>query len=102
MKKPQTPSADTTIPPRTADEEDRLLPRSEVLARLRGMNRSTLWRLVRQGHFPPPIQLTPGLQAWRSSTVSAWIAAREARPLKGRTYFGREQVNAGTPAQAIR
>ncbi len=37
-------------------------------------SRSTLWRRVADGSFPPPIKLSPGITAWRHSEVLKWAA----------------------------
>ena len=39
--------------------------------------RSTLWRWIREGRFPPPTKLSPKLNAWPQSTVERWL--REQR-----------------------
>jgi hypothetical protein len=38
---------------------------------------STLWRRVRDGSFPSPVKLSPGVTAWSASSVQAWLDARE-------------------------
>ena len=37
------------------------------------VSRSTLWRWVRDGKFPPPIALGPNTRAWRESDVLSWL-----------------------------
>jgi prophage regulatory protein len=58
--------------PSRAAPDDRLLTTKEVLARV-PVNRSTLWRMCREGRFPAPIQITPARLGWRQSTVVAWM-----------------------------
>ena len=44
-----------------------------------GLSRTTLWRRVQAGDFPPAIRLgPPGSRAvgWRASEVTAWLADR--------------------------
>lgn len=36
----------------------------------------TLWRLVKQGKFPPPVQLAPNVTAWPAQAVHQWIEDR--------------------------
>ncbi|WP_418930340.1 helix-turn-helix transcriptional regulator [Gilvimarinus xylanilyticus] len=50
-----------------------LLRRSDVCERL-GVSSTTLWRFVRDGRFPEPIQL-PGskIQGWTERSVDQWI-----------------------------
>lgn len=35
---------------------------------------NTGWRYVRQGTFPAPVKLGPGITAWRLSDIEAWEA----------------------------
>ena len=56
---------------------DRILSRREVAWHL-DIGLTTLWRLVRAGHFPPAMRVSPGRVGWRASTVEAWMDAREA------------------------
>ena len=58
----------------------RILSRRDV-ASLLGVSPTTLWRLVRDRHFPPPMQVSPGRVGWRATTVGTWIDAREAASL---------------------
>ena len=37
------------------------------------IDHSTLWRWVRDGHFPKPIKLGPHTTAWPVQTVMDWI-----------------------------
>ena len=39
---------------------------------------TTLWRMVRDGHFPAPVKLGAGVTAWRVGAVRAWLREREA------------------------
>lgn len=48
-----------------------------VLART-GLSRSTLYRLVAVGRFPPPIKLSQRASAWDAGGVDRWIADRIA------------------------
>ena len=49
-----------------------LLRAPQILERL-SISRSTLHRWVREGRFPPPVQLGPNVSCWRASTVEAWL-----------------------------
>lgn len=40
------------------------------------LKKSTLYRLVREGKFPRPIQLTPRRVGWDMEAVEEWIQAR--------------------------
>ena len=53
----------------------RLIGTDTVLAKV-PWSRTTLWRRIKDGNFPPPIRLSDGLDAWLESSVDAWIDAR--------------------------
>ena len=55
--------------------EEKLLRLPEVCQETR-LARSTLYKLIRAGDFPPPVKLTSKTSAWRGSDVAAWIASR--------------------------
>jgi prophage regulatory protein len=59
---------------------DNILRVSEVEERT-GLSRITIWRKVRAGAFPPPIQLSENTIGWPEADVAAW---RDAQPR--RTY----------------
>lgn len=40
-----------------------------------GLSRSTLWRRVKGGSFPPPVALGGNLIGWRSCDIEGWKAA---------------------------
>jgi prophage regulatory protein len=52
--------------------DDRLITDKEV-AHLLGASRSWPWKLVRDGKFPKPIQLSSRCTRWRLSEVRAWM-----------------------------
>ncbi len=37
-----------------------------------GISRTTIWRLVKAGTFPPPLRITSKAIAWRRSDIEAW------------------------------
>jgi len=39
---------------------------------------STLWRYVKDGRFPSPIRLSPGVVVWKVGDVRKWINERHA------------------------
>lgn len=43
-----------------------------------GLSRSTIYRLVQTGNFPPPLKLTARTIGWHSTDIDTWIAARAA------------------------
>ena len=52
-----------------------LLSLEEVLRRT-ACKRSTLYRWIAAGLFPPPVKIGPRRVAWRKSDVDRWIATR--------------------------
>ncbi len=50
---------------------DRMLRAREVMKRT-GLSRSTLWRHIRAGKFPAPIELGVNSIGWRESWITAW------------------------------
>lgn len=64
------------------DNRNRLPPGSKVLRladlRARGIvrSRTTLWRWVRAGTFPAPIELSARSQGWLESAVDDWLSRR--------------------------
>lgn len=61
---------------------DRLIKLREVMA-LTGLSKSTLYRKIDAGTFPPPVVLGPRAVACRESEVLAWIASRPVRTNMG-------------------
>lgn len=57
--------------------EDHILRLPEVL-RATGLSRSTLYRQVAAGKFPPPAKLGLLAVGWSSAEVQNWMAARLA------------------------
>lgn len=70
--------------------DERIVDPSELLARI-PLDRSTIYRMVQEGRFPAPIQLTSSRIGWRWSAILRWLATREADPVKARTFFGRDK-----------
>ena len=54
----------------------RALLRLQHVQALTGLARSTLYKLISEQDFPPPIQLTGRAVAWDSRAVDDWIELR--------------------------
>ena len=54
---------------------DRLLRREEVETRV-GLARTTIYRKMREGSFPTPIQVGARAVRWPASEIEAWLASR--------------------------
>lgn len=52
-----------------------LLRRNQVEQRT-GLARSTVYKLIATGDFPPPIKLTRKAVAWPEAAIDAWVQAR--------------------------
>jgi len=54
-----------------------LLRRNQVEA-MTGLARSTIYKLIKAGSFPKPIQLTDRAVAWPSNLIESWISEKLA------------------------
>jgi len=86
----------SVLPSPSRDIDERIISAAELLERI-PLDRSTIWRMVQEGRFPPPIKLTRSRIGWRWSSVAAWLAEREANPVEARLYFGRNKRAAQRP-----
>ena len=55
---------------------DRFLSEKEILDGIVPWSRTTLWRKVRAGDFPPPRALSENRKAWLESEVLKWVESR--------------------------
>ena len=58
--------------------ENQMLRAPDVMART-GLSRVTIWRRVRAGTFPAPVELGVNSVGWPASEITAWIESRERR-----------------------
>ena len=58
-----------------------LLRLPDVIRRV-GYRRTTIYRMVKHGEFPPPVALGPWAVAWPSDEIDRWIATRIAASRK--------------------
>ncbi len=58
--------------------QDRMLRPTEVMART-GLSRTTIWRRVRAGKFPPPAVLGEQSIGWPESIIDEWCDSRPRR-----------------------
>lgn len=52
---------------------DRIIRLDTVLSRT-GLSRSTLYRKIREGTFPPQIKISINGAGWHESKINSWIA----------------------------
>ncbi len=57
---------------------DKMLRPPEVVART-GLSRTTIWRHVQAGTFPPPHVLGEQSIGWPESVISEWLNSRPRR-----------------------
>jgi prophage regulatory protein len=57
---------------------DTILRISDVTAKT-GLSRVSIWRKVRAGQFPAPIELSTNTIGWPESEVAAWQSSRPRR-----------------------
>jgi len=55
----------------------RMFARLPTVIQATGLGRSTIYRLVATGAFPPPVHLGPRAVAWRWSDLDQWSASRQ-------------------------
>jgi prophage regulatory protein len=48
-----------------------------------GLSASSVYRSIKRGDLPQPVQLGPNAVGWRLSEVLAWLAARPAVGKRG-------------------
>lgn len=60
----------------TATAKPQQLLRLPAVLALTGLSRSTIYRLMDAGDFPPGIKLTKHTTAWAAGEVSEWIELR--------------------------
>jgi prophage regulatory protein len=53
-------------------EPAKLITVKIVMDRL-GISRTTVWKMVKDGQFPPPVRVSPGRVAWRENDVAKWV-----------------------------
>lgn len=56
--------------------------RSEVQT-ITTLSRVTLWRRIKDGNFPPPVQISPGRVAWTRRSIHEWLRQHGAAPADG-------------------
>jgi prophage regulatory protein len=57
---------------------DRMLKAPEVMERT-GLSRTTIWRRVRAGTFPAPVELGVNSIGWQEASIAEWLNTRQRR-----------------------
>lgn len=69
-------------------QPDRIIRLNTVLDRT-GLSRSTIYRKIAEGTFPPQIRISVNGAGWRESDINRWVASPVAwRPGSGRDLDG--------------
>jgi prophage regulatory protein len=71
-------------------QRDRFL-RMPELTKVTGLQRSTLYRLMRDGQFVQAVKITPRCTAWPESLVLAWVQDRIAASIKAAPSGGQQR-----------
>ena len=50
--------------------------RLRSVERMTGLSKSTIYRLIKQGRFPPPLRLTRTAVRWRREEILEWLSRR--------------------------
>ncbi len=53
-----------------------------------GLSRTTIWRRVRAGTFPAPLELGVNSVGWPASEIAAWLKARARRTYRAEAVAG--------------
>lgn len=61
-----------------SEPQRRLITGTRIYGRagLTSLSRTSIWRGVREGWFPPPVEVSPGRIAWYADEVETWIQSR--------------------------
>lgn len=70
----------TSASPAEAVTSVALLLRIAAVIQATGLARSTIYKLVAEDKFPPPVQLTGRAVAWRRVDLERWSATRPRAP----------------------
>ncbi len=70
----------------------KILSTKQICGPILPWSRSTLWRRIRAGDFPPPIKLSPGRIGFSEQEILEWIEARS----KSRTPAGSQDAGTET------
>lgn len=71
----QAPSVHLAHSQKPVTPRDRLIRIGEV-EHLTGLKKSTLYRLIQESKFPPPLRLTAKASAWNETAILQWVQER--------------------------
>lgn len=79
-----------TAPAAPSESGLRILRTAEVARRI-GLSKSSLWRMVRDGKFPRPTQLSAHAVGWLESDIEQWLNDRRASDARAEIRTRRRQ-----------
>lgn len=68
----------SALPPTPTGDAPRVLARLPTVLKITGLGRSTIYRWIADGSFPPPVRLGPRAVAWRWSDLDRWTQSRDS------------------------
>ena len=76
-------------------ESPRLFARLPTVIAATGLGRSTIYRLIASGTFPPPVHLGPRAVAWRWTDLDKWSESCSGESYRHRVPVPRAGSRAG-------
>ena len=73
VERPPSEKGSEVLDLNTPIREDRIIRLRTVLSRT-GLSRSTIYRKIAEGTFPPQIKISVNGSGWHESDISRWIA----------------------------
>ena len=76
--------------------QHRIVRRPEV-EQLTGLSRASVYRLIAEGLFPPPVKLAKTAVGWREGDLRAWLESRQpvGKPSELAPLVGTKLRNSG-------
>lgn len=62
----------SVVEPAKVEHGERFLRLRDVVAKV-GLGRTTIYRMIQEGRFPPPVHPTSNTAVWPMSDLDAWI-----------------------------
>ena len=81
--------------------ETQMLRAPEVTART-GLSRVTIWRRVRAGTFPPPVELGTNSIGWPEAEITAWLDSFAGHPSTAAAETLLRNAQAQIPFRSLR
>lgn len=79
------------------DMNDGLMRRQDV-EKVTALSRSTIYRKMKDGTFPRPVEVNPGMVRWKESGIQAWM---DSLPVTGGGSAGGGALDGETPGARL-